>query len=262
MWSDAGAKMLILLKSMGRNLVLPPTGLLILAIVGLLLTRRYRRLGTALIVISVASLWLFSMPVVADALQRLTERYPPLDLSRPVRAQAVVILAGGTVRIAPEYGGPAASYQTLERLNYGAFVARRTSLPVLVSGSPEEAEAMQATLSRDFGIRARWVENQSGDTFQNAQFSARLLHADGIHRIILITNSTHEWRAVHEFMSAGFEVVPAPVGTLPYERLKFTKFVPQIGALTQSHLATYELIGDSVRRLFAVLHLRRQQPQN
>jgi uncharacterized SAM-binding protein YcdF (DUF218 family) len=254
--------MLIFLKSVMRNLILPPTGFLILAIVGLLLSRRYRRLGPALLVIGLISLWLSATPVIADALQRMTERYAPLDLSHPVIAQAVVILAGGSVRIAPEYGGPAASFQTLERLNYGAFVARRTSLPVLVSGSPLEAQAMQVTLARDFGISARWVENRSGDTFQNAQFSARLLHADGIHRINLVTNSTHEWRAVHEFMSAGLEVVPAPVGTLPREGLQFTKFLPGLEALTQSHLAAYELVGDSVRRLFAALHLRRQQPEN
>ena len=41
-------------------------------------------------------------------------------------------------------------------LGYGAYVARRTSLPVLISGSADEAEAMRVTLSRDFGITARW----------------------------------------------------------------------------------------------------------
>lgn len=254
--------MLIVLKSVLRSLILPPSGLLLLAFLGLFLGRRYRRLGTSLLVFGLVSLWLCCTPVVADALQRLAERYPPLDLARPVDAQAIVILGGGTVRIAPEYGGPAASLDTLERVIYGAYVARRTSLPVLVTGAPLEAAAMQATLSRDLGMRARWVEGHSRDTFQNAQFSAPLLRADGIHRIILVTNSTHEWRAAHEFMSAGFEVVPAPVGTLPREKLELTKFVPGMEPLMRSNLAVYELIGDPVRRLFAALHLRRQQPSS
>ncbi len=253
--------MLIFLKSMARTLILPPTGLLILAFIGLFLSRRHRRLGTALLAIGLVSLWLCASPWVADALQRLAERYPPLDPTRPVSAQAVVILGGGTVRMAPEYGGPAARLETLERLNYGAFVARRTSLPVLVSGSPREAQAMASTLWRDFGIRTRWVENRSGDTFQNAEFSERLLRADGIHRIILVTNSTHEWRAVHEFMSAGLEVVPAPVGTLQREELDVMWFVPNADALIRSNLAVYELLGDTVRRTFAALHLRRHQAQ-
>lgn len=254
--------MFIYLKTIIRNLILPPAGLLILSMVGLLLMRKRPKLGGALVVIGVGSLLLCSMPIVGEAFQHLAERYPPLDPSRPVNAQAVVILGGGSVRIAPEYGGPAAAFETLERLNYGAFVARRTSLPVLVSGSPFEAQAMRVTLSRDFGITARWVENRSGDTFENARFSARLLRADHISRIILVTSSTHEWRAVHEFLSAGFEVIPAPVGTLQPDDRGLARFVPNVEALTQSNLGIYELIGDPVRQLFAALHLRRQQPQN
>jgi uncharacterized SAM-binding protein YcdF (DUF218 family) len=248
-------------KSILRNLVLPPSGLLILALVGLLLSRKHRKLGNTLIAVSLALLWLGSLPVVADSLQRLADRYPPLDLSRPVDAQAIVILAGGSVRWAPEYGGLTAAQDTLERLMYGAYLAHRTALPVLVSGSAPEAAAMKATLSRDFSIEPRWVENQSGDTFENARFSARLLHADHISRIVLVTTSTHEWRAAQEFTGAGFQVVPAPVGDRGRGRLYLDDFVPSTGALLRSHTAVYELIGEPVREIFAALHLRRQQPQ-
>ena len=249
------------IKSILRNLVLPPAGLLLLAFAGLLLTRRHRRLGNILIAISLALLWLGSLPVVANALQRLAEHYPPLDLSRPLNAQAIVILAGGDARWAVEFGGPTVAHDTLERVHYGAFVARRTSLPVLVSGSAKEAEAMQATLSRDYGIDPRWVENRSGDTFENARFSARLLHADHIDRIVLVTSSTHEWRAAQEFKAAGLDVIPAPVGIQRREALGVPSFVPAPGALLRSHLAVYELIGEPVREIFSALHLRRQQPQ-
>jgi len=253
--------MVAYVKSILRNLILPPTGLLILAFVGLLLSRRHRRLGNTLIATSLGFIWLGSLPVVADWLQRQAERYPPLDLSRPVSAQAIVILAGGDVRTAPEYGGMAIAGDTLERVDYGAYIARRTSLPVLVTGSAGEAEAMRATLVRNLNVTPRWVENRSGDTFENARFSARLLHADHVSRIILVTTGTHEWRAVHEFMAAGLEVVPAPVGTwTPGGSLEVTSFVPDVGALVHSHQAIYELIGEPVRELFAALHLRRQQP--
>jgi uncharacterized SAM-binding protein YcdF (DUF218 family) len=163
--------------------------------------------------------------------------------------------------MAPEYGGPAISGDTLERVDYGAYVARRMSLPVLVSGSAREAEAMRATLVRNLNITPRWVENRSGDTFENARFSARLLRADHVSRIILVTTSTHEWRAVHEFTAAGLQVVPAPVGNKILEDLEVTSFVPGTAALVHSHQAIYELIGEPVRELFAVLHLRRQQPE-
>lgn len=247
-------------KSILRNLILPPAGLVILAFVGLLLSRRHRRLGNALIATSLGLIWLGSLPVVANWLQRQAERYPPLDLSKPVNAQAVVILAGGSERTAPEYGGPAIAGDTLERVDYGAYIARRTSLPVLVTGSNDEAEAMRATLMRSFNMTPRWVDTRSGDTFDNARFSARLLRADHVSRIILVTTGMHEWRAVHEFMAAELQVVPAPVGNRIPQHLHVDSFVPAVDALMHSHEAIYELIGEPVRELFAVLHLRRQQP--
>ena len=122
-----------------------------------------------------ASLWILSVPVVADALYGFAERYPPLDLQQATGAQAIVIIGGGgQIARAPEYGGPAAEPILLERLTYGAFVARQTGLPILVSGTPLEALAMQETLRRNFDTPVRWIENQSGDTFQNARNSVAL----------------------------------------------------------------------------------------
>jgi uncharacterized SAM-binding protein YcdF (DUF218 family) len=251
--------MFILLKSLARDLILPPAGPLIIAVLGLLLVSRRRKLGAVLVVIGVGSLWLCATPVVADVLTRCAERYPSLDLSKPLNAQAIVVLGGGGERIAPEYGGPALEGPALARMNYAAFLAQRTSLPVAVSGSPGEARAMSTVLSRDFGITVRWAENQSGDTYENARFSARLLQAAGIHRIVLVTDSTHEWRAVHEFMGAGFDVVPAPVGGEVARAHGVGGFVPNHTGLARSYAALYELIGEPAREFMSATHLRRQQ---
>jgi uncharacterized SAM-binding protein YcdF (DUF218 family) len=176
-----------------------------------------------------------------------------------VQAQAIVILGGAAERLgAPEYGGePAASQRLLERLNYGAFLARRTGLPVAVSGNRREALAMSAVLARDSGIATRWVENRSRDTFQNAQFSAALLEPLGITRIVLVTSADHEWRAMHEFVSAGFSVVPAPVGLYVPPEIDAGSFLPNAAALVYSSEALSELLGDLARQVFAALHLRR-----
>ena len=251
--------MFIFLKTFARTLILPPAGPLILAVLGLLLVRRRPKLGGTLVVIGVGSLWLCATPAMGDALMRFAERYPSLDPSKPVSAQAIVILGGGGARVAPEYGGPALETDTLERVSYGAFLAHRTGLPILVSGSPAEARSMSATLSRDLGVPARWVENRSGDTYENARFSARLLRADGIHRIVVVTSSAHEWRAAHEFMAAGFDVVPAPVGGDVPRAEGLLGFIPTIDGLRRSHAALYELIGEPVRVSMAALHLRKQQ---
>ena len=157
--------MIFQLRILVRTLILPPDCLLILAFAGLLLTRRYRKLGMTLAVLAVAALWLLATPAIADALERIASRYPPLDLSRPVSAQAIVILGGGGYReLAPEYGGPAPAYELYERLAYGAYVARRTSLPVLVTGNGMEAVAMHVSLARDFGVQTKWVDDRSEDT--------------------------------------------------------------------------------------------------
>jgi uncharacterized SAM-binding protein YcdF (DUF218 family) len=255
-------RMFITLKLLLRILLLPPAGPLLLAAAGVWLARRRasdtaRRAGIALVVAGLATLWLLSMPVVADALTRLAERYPALDLSQPVRGEAIVILGGGGERTAPEYGGPAAGFELLERVGYGAYVARRTGLPVLVSGTAGEALAMRTTLLRDFGITTRWVNGESRDTFDDAQFSARLLKADGIARVVLVTSSSHEWRAAHEFASAGLAVEPAPVHVwAPYPR-DFRDYLPRPLGLLRSTEAVSEILGNLVRELLAATHLRR-----
>lgn len=258
--------MLIALKTFLHTLIVPPAGPLLLAAVGAWLLCRQagaaaRRTGWALLVAGLASLWLLSTPVIADALTRLTQHYPPLDLSRPVNAQAVVILGGGEARAnAPEYGGePAAGIELLERLAYGAFVARRTGLPVLVTGHGSEALAMRASLQRNFGVHARWVDREARDTFENAGFSARLLEPQGITRIVLVTTSNHEWRAAHEFEAAGFSVVPGPADVWSPPAAGFAGYLPSPFALLRSSEAVYEMCGDVVRRVLAATHLRRQR---
>ena len=118
---------------------------------------------------------------------------------------------------------------------------------------------MSTTLARDLGVRVRWAENRSGDTYENARFSARILEADGIRRILLVTNSPHEWRAAHEFMDAGLEVVPAPVGGDTQRSYDAMAFVPSAYGLRRSTAALYELIGEPMRQLMSALHLRRQR---
>jgi uncharacterized SAM-binding protein YcdF (DUF218 family) len=115
---------------------------------------------------------------------------------------------------------------------------------------------MSQTLSRNFGITPRWIEADSRDTFENAQLSAKLLFPAGIKRIILVTSSAHEWRAAHEFIGAGFDVVPAPAGVLASREKGVFQYVPSSAALGRSYAAVYELVGEPMRRLLAGLGVR------
>jgi uncharacterized SAM-binding protein YcdF (DUF218 family) len=257
----------VALKTLLRSLLLPPTGPLLLAVAGAWLLRARatpgaRRAGWPLLIAGLASLWLLSTPLVADWLARWSEREAPLDAARATAAQAIVILGGGDERLAaPEYGGAAAPGPVLlERLAYGALLARRTGLPLLVSGSARETAAMRVSLSRDFGLAVRWVEDRSADTFENAQYSASLLRAAGVSRVVLVTSAAHAWRAAHEFESAGFTVLPAPVGLWAERESGWLRYLPSPTALLRSSSALYELLGDPARRVLAATHLRAHRP--
>ena len=249
--------MFFFLKALTRGLILPPGSSLLLILIGALLIRGRRRFGWTVFIVGFGSLWLLCTPIVADRLTALAQGYPALDPARPVNAQAVVVLGGGGVRKhASEYDGPVVEGAALERLTLAAFLARHYSLPLAVSGTPSEAAAMSRTLSRNMGVTPRWIEDNSRDTFENAQLSARLLFPVGIKRIVLVTSGPHEWRAAHEFMDAGFEVVPAPVAVLDVRELGAFRYLASPQGLARSNAALYELLGEPMRRLQAALGIR------
>jgi uncharacterized SAM-binding protein YcdF (DUF218 family) len=100
------------------------------------------------------------------------------------------------------------------------------------------------------------VDDQSYDTFENARNSVRILHADGVDRVILVTRATHLWRASQEFEAAGIQIVPAPVGALALREHSPFRFLPDSQALVRSHDAIYESLGEIVRQGLAITHLR------
>lgn len=252
-----------LFKAVARTLLLPPVGLLLLAMLGaVLLARRSRRSGWTCLIAALSLLWLLSMPIVADGLTSLVQKYPAFDPASVTRAQAIVILGGpGNRNDAPEYRGrPAVELDLLERLNYGAWLSRQTHLPILVTSNPENGYAMAVSLTRDFQIPPHWVDSKARDTFENARNAAALLRADHVTSILLVTSSTHMVRAVHEFAAAGLAVTAAPVQVYARTELDSFSFLPSPEGMLRSNRAVYELIGERVRELLALLHLRRQQP--
>ncbi len=236
-------------KQLLKNLVLPPTGPLLLATLGLALLafRRFRVVAGVLCALGLAALWLLSTPIVADSLVRWAERYRALSFSQLDDAQAIVILAGGVRVNAPEYGTAAPGASSLERLVYGGRLARQTGLPVLISGSRLEAASMSDFLNQDLGVTARWVENRSRDTHENAQFSAVILARDGVHKVVLVTSAVHMARAVVEFNQAGIDTVPAPAAIGTRRDDGVLAYVPNADALVRSQRALYEALGRVVQ---------------
>lgn len=253
---------MFILKIMARELILPPTSLLLLTLIGVLLIWRRLRFGWAVFAVGFVSLWLVCTPVVADRLARLAERALPLNPDKPVDAQAVVVIGGGGQRnYAPEYRGPMADPVLLERLTLAAYLAKHYSLPLAISGETTESVTMAATLRRNFEVTPQWIENNSRDTYENARLSARILFPAGIKRIILVTSSAHEYRAAREFASAGFDVTPAPAGVWSTRDYGPMQYFPSASALQRSYVSTYELIGEPMRRLLSAGGVREKLDQ-
>jgi len=238
-------------KQLLKNLVLPPTGPLLLAGLGLALVafRKARLTGALLCALGLGTLWVLATPIAADSLVRLAERYPALDPRQVGDAQAIVILAGGVRVNAPEYGTSAPGATSLERLVYGARLARQTHLPVLISGSRLEAASMTDFLHRDLGGSAEWVENHSRDTHENAQFSAVILARAGVHKVVLVTSAAHMARSVVEFNQAGIDTIPAPAAMWTQRDTGALAYVPNADALVRSQRAMYEALGRIVQEV-------------
>ncbi|MCC6196840.1 MAG: YdcF family protein [Burkholderiales bacterium] len=221
-----------------------------------MLSRR-PRLGRALAALGVIVLLALSIPIVGTALVRSLDQTPPVDLEAAKSAQALVILGGGKRRDAVEYGGDTLGRRTLERVRYGARVARLTGLPVLVAGGSvyggeTEGKLMREALEREFGVPVRWEELRSRTTHENAKYSADILRAAHIDRIVLVAHSVDMPRARAEFEAFGINVIPAPTG-LPTGAAEPLDYLPSIAGLLTSYDALYEMGGLAVRKISALV---------
>jgi uncharacterized SAM-binding protein YcdF (DUF218 family) len=242
----------IWLKALIKTLVLPPTGPLVLSVIGLAIRRRFPRSGTTLAWTGVLALLLLSIPAFAVFLVRSLDTSPPFDTARAAEAQAIVILGGGTRRNAPDYGGDTLGELTLERVRYGARVARLTHLPVLVTGggvlgSETEAKLMREALEREFGVSVRWAEDRSRTTHENALNSAAILRSAGIKSVVLVAHSFDMRRARAEFAASGIDTIPAPTEIPSTGPAALSDYLPSIGGLRTSYYAVYEILGNLVR---------------
>jgi uncharacterized SAM-binding protein YcdF (DUF218 family) len=232
-------------------LLLPPLNLVIPAVIGLLLRRRWPRTGLALGVTSLALLLLFSTRAGAYLLLRPLENLTaPLTQEATAGAQAIVVLGGGRISASPEEGGhDSVNPQTLARLRYAARLQRTTGLPLLVSGgkpdgaAESEAQLMARSLRDDFAVPVRWLEQDSDNTAQNAFYSKRQLQHDGVTRVLLVTDAMHMPRAQAIFDRAGLAAVAAPTRFLRDERFSAIYYVPDGEGLRRSHYALHEWLG-------------------
>ena len=251
-----------MLKPLLTALILPPLAPLLLALVGWLLAVKRKRGGLALVLFALALLWLLSCRGAAVWLSRsVLPQFAPLATGQLTtdKVQAIVVLGGGVLPLAPEYGQAQPRAETAARLRYGLWLARQSGLPVAFTGglgwaahgsqTESEAEVARRVAQRDYGVTLRWLEADSRDTAENARLLAPVLKRDGVQRIALVTNAWHMPRAVAAFEKTGLVVLAAPMGfVLPGEH-PLLEWLPSAQGLLASRQVLREWLGIAVARV-------------
>jgi len=249
---------MLLTSKVISQLLLPPGGLILLAMIGVIFWRRVW--GRGLVILALIMFWVLSTEPVRDALSKPLEfAYPALRLNdaelEQVHAQdtAIVLLGGGIYANAPEYNGSdeLRSYAMMRTL-YAAHVAKRTGLNVyatggvpLLQGNDAEGDVMRRWLIR-LGVSEEkvFVESHANNTWQNATYIKKLLAGIGVENIILVTSAWHMPRAVWCFESQGFNVMPAPTAYLTSQQdYDMRSFVPRWTVFSDSGQALHEYLG-------------------
>ena len=235
--------------------LLPPGGILILLLIGWLFARRF--FGRFLLLLGIVAFYALSTPVGLNLLASQLETIPAPapDQIRNGGADAILVFLAGVRRHNPELGGAdALGPASLQRIDYGLYLHRKTGLPIVLSGgSPKGDTTPLARLGSEWlqqqaGITALAAESRSRDTYENARDSATLLRSRGIRRVLLVTHAYHMPRAMLSARAAGIDAVPAPfafehVSPEVQGQGELTDWLPHPGYLGRSYLILHEMAG-------------------
>ena len=247
-------RVLVSLGSLPSALLIPPLNLIPLGLGGVIASRRWPRLGFGVAAAAMLGLFVLSTPLASGLLFGGLERGLPTALASPGNdpPEAIVIL-GGDASYGKRLGGldPGSGIGelTLDRIRGGAQLYQRTGLPVLVSGGKLDDDAepiaiqMAAALRDEFATPVKWIEPNSADTWQNAQYSAAILRHDNIHSVFVVTHSWHMRRAMIAFARTGLTAIPVPLRLSRQPDFDLGELVPHMTALIDSYYGLHEWIG-------------------
>jgi uncharacterized SAM-binding protein YcdF (DUF218 family) len=248
-------------KPLLSALAMPPVPFVLLILVGARLMFRRRLLAWVLLLLGVSGVWLGCTVAAGNGLTQWLLKPPPAlmesqinELKRAPKT-TIVVLGGGRRVLAPEYGMSALRPRTIERLRYGLWLARETSLPLGFSGGlghgalpgPTEAEIAARTAEREFGRKLAWTESESRDTRENAIKTVALLQQAGIEQVVVVTEAYHMRRSIENFERAAagshLRIVAAPMGMPAPGRLRALDWLPSVAGFERTQLALHEWLG-------------------
>jgi uncharacterized SAM-binding protein YcdF (DUF218 family) len=237
-------------------LLLPPLLFVLLALAAVLVIRS-RAAATLLVAGAMAGILVLATPFAAGMLRTSLERHAVVargaEAADRMSPGAIVILSAEGIRNAD--GSLSPGPLSLERMAAGALLARRTGLPVLVTGGPLSpggtpiAGAMAQGMATTFAIPPRWIEPAARDTAENARNSAALLRREGIAAAYVVTHGWHMPRSLEAFARTDLAALPFPVriGAPPDGHVG--DWMPRPDHLAESWFMIREWVGIVVYRL-------------
>jgi uncharacterized SAM-binding protein YcdF (DUF218 family) len=262
-----------------------PPGIYLVIIALAFLFLKSKRAKNSLIAICLLMVWVGSTNYFANQLTMLAGQFidwpAPLSLtqrqskdryevaspmvmssSAQKMPQAIIILGGG--RRIGALDAPSqcrqqdVSSSSMERLRFGARLAKATHLPILVTGgAPDrvnekdlpEAMLMSHVLHDELGVKAKWIEFNSNTTQENARESAKMLKADRVQAIYLVTHFWHMPRAKAIFEKEGLQVIEAPMGYSQKSQFTPLDFYPSSEGFQRTRWIFHEILGHLWYRL-------------
>jgi uncharacterized SAM-binding protein YcdF (DUF218 family) len=230
-------------------LLLPPASLVILMLFGVILAGFCRGIGKFLILLGIVGLYCLSISPVSDALLKPLESYAPPLKDERVKADAIVVLGGGTLDVSWSGLHPVLPAEAEARVVQGVVLYRKYHLPLVMVGgagnpatsSTPDADVM-GLLARSLGVPAKHIitENKSRNTLEGARAVSSQVRG---RRIILVTSAYHMKRAASMFRKQGFEVIPSPAAYLSEQKsVTLYSFIPHADRLAASASACSEYL--------------------
>jgi uncharacterized SAM-binding protein YcdF (DUF218 family) len=243
-------------------LLMPPVPLFLLVLAGTwFVARRRWLLGWLLVLLSVVAMWFLCTGALSHVLRLGLLKPPPAlteqqvaELKRAPRT-AIIVLGGGRRVFAPEYGLSSLNERSIDRLRYGAWLARETGLPLGFSGGvghggepgPSEAEIAERIAKDEFARPLKFAEIQSRDTRENAVRTLAMLEPQGVDRVVIVTHGYHMPRALANFERAAagkpWRFLAAPMGMHPAGRLRATDWLPTGQGFLDNRILLHEIVG-------------------
>lgn len=227
--------------------------MLFIALAVLMMVLKQRLTGVVLIIVGLAWVLAWSLPVTSLYLGGRLESQHPYKLPRDLpRADVIVIFGGNTQANRANWFEPYQRATAVDRIDLAQalYVAGRAPR-ILISGSALDGKVseaqMIARLLRQRGIpdSAILLENNSRNTFENARFTDIIMRGQKLKSALLVTSALHMPRALGSLQKRGIQVTAAggaPQIILPHNN-PLALWHPHFRSLEASRTIIKEYLG-------------------